>query len=129
MKKLIIYRKRQLPSALIPYWVVVTISKSEFMEKYQLSDDISCYVGEWGQPIPRMEFNPQEYGIPISNGKTLELEIDENIRSVFAVTMDGLLSNELLLNPQFTTYQILITTKGGWKTPSYPQLAFCQTNT
>ena len=122
MKKLVIYRKKQFASALMPYWVVMTISKSEFMERFQLTDDISCCIDEYGQPVPRMEFNPQEYGVPISIGKTLELEINESIKSVFAVTMSGLVSNEIILNSQSASYQILVETKGGWKTPSYPRL-------
>ena len=39
MKKLVIYRKKQFPSALMPYWIVTDISKSELMEKHQLSDE------------------------------------------------------------------------------------------
>lgn len=124
MKKLIIYRKKQIPSALMPYWIVTAISKSELMEKHQLSDDISCCVDKYGAPIPHVGFNPQEYGVPITIGKTLELEIDDSIESVFAVTLDGILSNELPLDSPDTTYQFLLTTVGGWKNPSYPRLAF-----
>lgn len=124
MKKLVIYRKKQFPSALMPYWIVTDISKSELMEKHQLSDDISCCYDKGGCPIYHEGFNPHEYGVPISIGKTLELEIDENIKSVFAVTLDGILSNELILDAPNTTYQILLTTVGGWKNPSYPRLAF-----
>lgn len=88
------------------------------MEKHQLSDDISCCYDKGGCPIYHEGFNPHEYGVPISIGKTLELEIDENIKSVFAVTLDGILSNELVLDAPNTTYQILLTTVGGWKTPA-----------
>ena len=73
-----------------------TISKSEFMSRYQLFDDTSCCIDKHGHPISRMEFHPQEYGFPILNGQTLELEIDESV-----------------LNPQLTSYQIVVSTKGG----------------
>lgn len=122
MKKLIIYRKRQIASALIPYWIVTEISKSKFMEKYNLRNDTLCQLDKWCRPIPRMQFDPQKYGIPILNGKKLELEIKENVESVFAVTYAGLLSNELLLDSSSEIYQILITTRDGWKHPSYPKL-------
>ena len=90
-----------------------TISKSEFMSRYQLFDDTSCCIDKHGHPISRMEFHPLEYGFPILNGQTLELEIDESVKSIFAVTVDGLLSNEIVLNPQLTSYQIVVSTKGG----------------
>ena len=49
-------------------------------------------------PLPRMDFDPQAYGQPILNGKTLEIEADDDATTVFAVTAEGLLSNELTLD-------------------------------
>lgn len=94
------------------------------MKKYLLSGDLSCNIDTYGYTVSRMpmEFNPREWGIALANGKTLELEIDESIKSVFAMTTGGLLSNEILLDSQFTYYEILVTTKGGLKIPSYPVL-------
>lgn len=128
VKKLIIHRKKKFASALMPFWIITNISKSDFMQKYQLPDDISCEINWSGHPVPRIDFNPDDYGVRISNGKTLEININESTKSVFAITVDGLLSNEVILNPNFTSYEIVLTAKGGFKTPSYPYLILCQPN-
>ena len=72
-------------------------------------------------PLPRMDFDPQAYGPPIRNGETLEIEADD-AATVFAVTAEGLLSNELTLGEKEPSCRVLVTTKGGWKTPPYPAL-------
>lgn len=60
---------------------------------------------------------------PIKNGEMLEIEItDENVKSVFAITMDGILSNEILLEPESDHYKVLVTTDGGWTVLPYPVL-------
>ena len=123
MKRLTIHRKWQFANALMCYWVVWRISRADFMEKYRLPDAHSCRIDAWGFPVRRMEFWPNDYGVPIANGKTLVIEADDGAASVFAVTIDGLLSNELLLPPQRPGgLQIELTTKGGWRNPSWPQL-------
>lgn len=97
-KKLVIRREWKLASALMPYWMITRVSKAEFMKKYELEDDTSCGMTAWGQPVPRMDFCPREWGVPVGNGRTLELEMEDGISSVFAVTPDGLLSNEIMLS-------------------------------
>ena len=73
-------------------------------------------------PLPRMDFDPQAYGQPILNGKTLEIEADDDAETVFAVTAEGLLSNELTLDEKEPSCRILVTTRGEWKTPPHPTL-------
>ena len=97
MRKIIVRRKRQFAAALVPYWIVVGLPRAAFMEKYHLSDDTSCRMAG-AYPLPRMDFDPQAYGQPILNGKTLEIEADDDATTVFAVTAEGLLSNELTLD-------------------------------
>lgn len=120
VNKLIVHRKRKFASALMPFWVITNISKSEFMKKYQITDDISCSLDWMGQPVSRINFNPDDYGVRILSGETIEIEINEYTKSVFAITIDGLLSNEVRLNQDCILHRICLTTKGGWKTPSYP---------
>lgn len=105
----------------MPYWIVVGLPRAAFMEKYHLSDDTSCRMAG-AYPLPRMDFDPQAYGQPILNGKTLEIEADDDATTVFAVTAEGLLSNELTLDEKEPSCRVLVTTKGGWKTPPYPAL-------
>lgn len=124
-KKLIIHRKKKFASALMPFWIITNISKADFMKRHQISDDISCDIDQTGQPAPRIDFNPDDYGVRILNGETIEIEISESTKSVFAITLDGLLSNEVTLNPTFTSYKIDLSTKGGFKTPSYPYFILC----
>ena len=127
MKKIIIHRKWKFANAWMPYWVVVGMSRSDFIEKFHLPDARSCEIDALGYIVKRMEFDPNDYGIPVANGKTLVIEADDGVASVFAVTFDGLLSNEVSLPcmqptcPQ-AAYKIELTTKGGWRQPSYPEL-------
>lgn len=122
MKKITIHRKWQLANALMPHWVVFCMSRSHFMEKFHLPDARSCEIDALGYPVKRMEFDPHDYGVPVANGKTLMIEADDDAASVFAVTFDGLLSNELLLPRSQAAYNIKLTTKGGWRQPCYPEL-------
>lgn len=122
MKKITIHRKWQFANAWMADWVVFDISRSDFMEKYHLPDARSCRIDAHGFPVRRMEFDPGEYGIPIANGKTLAVEADDTVASVFAVTIDGLLSNELILPAQRAAHTVRLITKGGWREPSYPEL-------
>ena len=125
MRKIIVRRKRQFAAALVPYWIVVGLPRAAFMEKYHLSDDTSCRMAG-AYPLPRMDFDPQAYGQPILNGKTLEIEADDDATTVFAVTAEGLLSNELTLDEKEPSCRVLVTTKGGWKRRRIPRSQKCK---
>jgi hypothetical protein len=120
MKKLIIHRKKRFSSSLMPFWIITDISKSDFMREHQISDDISCDLDWTGQPAKRADFYPNDYGIKIANGETLELDIEDDVCSVFAVSVHGLLSNEVLLDSKLDCYTLELSTKGGFSKPSYP---------
>ncbi|MFQ7159201.1 MAG: hypothetical protein ACLRPX_06105 [Ruthenibacterium sp.] len=122
MKTLVIHRRIQLPSLLVPFWAVTGISKAEFMARHQLSDELSCSLDTWGHPIARTQFCPGEYGVPIYCGKTVQLAAGEGACTLFALTAEGLLSNELVLPQAAGVYSILLEAKGGWRAPSYPHL-------
>lgn len=119
---LIINRKKKFASAAVPFFIILSNSKEEFLIKHRLPKDNNCELTWQGHAIPRADFDPSEYGIPIKNGETLELEILEEINSVFAMTYEGLLSNEIVLDNSQKSAQITITAKGGWSKPSYPVL-------
>ena len=120
MRKLIIHRKKKFVAMAIPFWIVTDITKADFMNKFGIFDDISCKLGRGGHPVKRFEFNPNDYGTPIWNGETLELDIEEQVCTVFAVTLEGLLSKEVVLNENMQFYEHELSVKGGWHTPSYP---------
>lgn len=127
-KTLIIHRKRGFASALMPFWIVTDMSKAEFKERFLLTGDVSDATDALGQPVSRMAFDPDEYGVRIANGETLELAADEKAATVFAMTMEGLLSNELSLDTEAERLEIEVRVKGGWNCPSFPVLAFCEEN-
>ena len=120
MRKLIIHRKKKFVAMAVPFWIVTGVSKADFMRKFGIEDDITCKLDRYGHPVKRFEFEPDAYGVPIMNGKTLELEIGEQVKTVFAVTAEGLLSKEVVLNDKMTVFEMELSVKGGWRTPSYP---------
>lgn len=123
LQKIVIKRKRKFASALLPYWIITNITKKEFMCKYNLEGDL-CKFNVMGQAIPRIEISILDsIGVRISNGQTVEIELDDEVETIFASTIDGCLSNEIKLedfsiNEQY--YEIFLSTKGGFKNLSYP---------
>lgn len=120
-KILIVSRKKKFASALMPYWIIVGISKKDFMEQYGLEEDL-CLHSESGQPVPRIDMSVLDsIGTRIQNGETVSLELENTVYSVFASTMDGSLSNEIILDDSPVKH-LTMTTKGGFATISYPVL-------
>ena len=118
-KTLIISRKKKFASALMPYWIIAGISKKDFMEQYGLEGDL-CQHSESGHPVPRIDMSIlDDIGTRIENGETVKLELVDTVHSVFASTMDGALSNEIVLDDS-PVKQLTLTTKGGFATISYP---------
>ena len=120
MRKLIIHRKKKFVAMAIPFWIVTDITKADFMNKFGIVDDISCKVDRSGHPVKRFEFNPNDYGTPIWNGETLELDVEEHVGTEFAITLEGLLSKEVVLNEKMQIFELELSVKGGWCTPGYP---------
>lgn len=118
MKKVKISRVKKFASALVPFWVVTDMSKTEFMKTFGLGSDRECKT-VLGQAAPRIAgFEPDKYGVRIANGETLELEVADEKSTLFVMTMDGLLSNEIALDK--AECRVEIGVKGGMMTPSYP---------
>lgn len=109
----------------MPYWVITCMTKDEFKKKFGIDGDV-CNIGKTAHPINRINDNPHggpevlgEIGTRILNGKTISLEIDDSVKTIFATTSTGSLSNELVI-AEIEENDLMIITKGGWKTPSYP---------
>lgn len=118
-KTLIVSRKKKFASALMPYWIIAGISKKGFMEQYGLDEDL-CRQSESGHPVPRLDISIlDEIGTRIKNGETIRLKLEDTVHSVFASTMDGSLSNEIILDDSAVKH-LTLTTKGGFATISYP---------
>lgn len=127
MKTLVIHRRIQLPSLLVPFWAVTGISKAEFMARHQLPDELSCSLDTWGHPIARTQFCPGEYGVPIYCGKTVQLAAGEGACTLFAPDGRGAAFQRACFARQAAgVYSILLEAKGGWRAPSYPAPAPCR---
>ena len=121
MKSIKVIRKRSFASALMPYWIVVSkITKNSFLQSHGFAGDL-CDHDKFGQPISRIEVSElDQIGIRIKNGQILEVPVQEDTVSIFVIAVGGSISNEVLLNE--TIDSITITTKGGFKTVSYPHI-------
>ena len=114
---LTVRREKSFVSSLMCDWVVLKYTKDELMKR-----TAGSHMGENGIMIAADGFNPNEFGTPIANGQELTFEIDSEVKTVFVVTMDGLLSNVIELDPLAEHSEIIIFTKGGLKVPGYPHI-------
>lgn len=124
MKRLIVTRQSMQAASMVPFWVIPG-SKQAFMMQFGLEGDF-CQTDKFGQPVPRIDPNILDAnGERIANGEQITIDLADNVRSVFASTYSGSLSNERILQGGqyiggYETYYITITTKGGTKIASYP---------
>ena len=80
-----------------------------------------CDHDEFGQPVSRIEVSElDQIGIRIKNGQIIEVPVQEDTVSIFVIAFGGSISNELLIEQIKDT--VTITTKGGFKTVSYPHI-------
>lgn len=120
MGVLTVTRKKSFRSFAVPYWIVPSVvSKEQFMKEHELAGDL-CTHTSMGQPINRMEIDVlNRVGISISNGETIELNVTDNVVSIFVITINGSLSNEIKMK-EIKMNRLFITTKGGLRTVCYP---------
>ena len=119
MKTVTVQRKQKFASAWMPYWLITGISKKDFMNRLGLEGDL-CTHTIMGQPVSRIDISILDtIGTRIENGKTVELTLGDDVRTIFASSMDGSLSNEVILQDADTQH-LTLTTKGGFKTVNYP---------
>ena len=123
MKTIVIRRKRQLASMLVPFWVIPSQNgKDAFKKEHGFTEDL-VPQSEAGFPIGRIDMEELDrIGMRIPSGAEAEFQLDDSIISVFASTMDGALSNEIMISDLADQEEILMVTKGGLKGISYPQL-------
>lgn len=130
MKKLIIHRQKQFRSCLVSYWIVYEISREDFIKNFfftplPIGDDDCAQCGANRARYLKKKYisgKPKELGIPIKNNETIELEVDDNTRSVFVISMDGFFSNEIPLEFSDADYDLQISIRGGWSILQYPFL-------
>ena len=57
-----------------------------------------------------------------ANGKIAEIELPDEVQQIYAVTMDGLLSNPADVSGEREVFRFTILTKGGFLRPPHPIL-------
>lgn len=130
MKKLIIHRQKQFRSCLVSYWIVYEISREDFIKDFFFTplpignDDCAQYGTNRAGYLKQkyIPCKPKELGIPIKNNETLEVAVDDSTNSVFAISMDGLFSNEIPLEFSDADYELQVSIRGGWSIMQYPFL-------
>ena len=117
---LVITRKKSFFSGLMPYWIIVSEQpKSVFLLRHNMEKDLGGHDA-LGQPVERIRMEElDEIGVRIENGKTVNIPLSENAAHLFASTMDGSLSNEIVI-ADLAKPEITMITKGGFRTVSYP---------
>lgn len=124
MKRIVVTRVGKFASVVMPFWVIPG-SKQAFMAQFGLVGDL-CSVDRHGQPVARIDIGTLDAnGTRIKSGDQIMLNVGDEISSVFAATQTGSLSDEVILqNGQLIggieTYYLTLSTKGGFRTVSYP---------
>ena len=100
----------------MPYWIIAS-DREAFMKQHGLESG-QYEQSEAGFPISRIRMDVlDQAGMRIRNGETITLELEEPLTHLFASTMDGCLSNEVIVTENCI---LTLTTKGGWRTVSRP---------
>lgn len=129
MKKLIIKREKKVASALMPYWVVTGMPRQEFIYKFHIQEDRyrlrdTGRRHQAGDIVTTVNIHSLEpIGVKLLNGQTVTTEVDDSVKSVFACTSDGWITEELPLDKYRTadgSYELCLSTKGGLTGSSYP---------
>ena len=121
MRRIIVMREKKFASALLPYWIITNISKRDFMHQHGFDNDL-CQYQRNGHAASRIEIcELDRIGRRINHGEIVELLLDDSTESLFACSVDGSLSNEIIFeDDKDDPIKLALTTKGGWKTVSYP---------
>ena len=121
MKTVIITRKSQLANALVPYWIIPAQAVSLQPTHFQTLDQVR--LDATGHPRPTLPTEDlQTLGVPVANGKIAEIELPDEVQQIYAVTMDGLLSNPADVSGEREVFRFTILTKGGFLRPPHPIL-------
>lgn len=126
MKRVIVTREKKFAGALVPFWIVAAELVDRFPSRFQQIGDVQLD----GTAFPRPTLPAEalaEVGAPVKNGESVTVELADDITAIYAVTMDGILSNRAALAHGVTvgdaeTFRFTVTAKGGFARPCYPQL-------
>jgi len=121
MKTIKVIRKKKFAGAVMPYWIIYSKAKDDFMAEFGLDGDL-CEMSESGFPISRIDIQELDrLGTRIMNGQTIELALADDVSSLFVSTMDGCLSNEINIDERIASgNRVIINTKGGFKNLPHP---------
>lgn len=119
MKTVIITRKSQLANALVPYWIIPAQAVEQQPTHFQTLEQVRLDAA--GHPRPSLPVEDlQRIGVPVANGQTAEIEFPDAVQQIYAVTMDGLLSNPADVSGDASEFRFTVITKGGFLRPPHP---------
>ena len=98
----------------IPFWVVTDMSKEEFKEMTGIKK--YSFVPKITSPLLNT------YGTPIKAGQEIELTLQDEQNTIFAVGMYGTMSDEIVLKEGKSEYYVEMDVKDGWIRPVFPVL-------
>ncbi|WP_026518528.1 hypothetical protein [Butyrivibrio sp. MC2021] len=95
MKKLTVYRDKSFVGCAIPYWVIVS-KKDSFIDKYysDIRNGLFMRLISTKMDIAKLD----RYGIRLSIGQAVELELEDTAEAMFVITANGGISNEIVLD-------------------------------
>ena len=96
----------------MPFWVITCMSKRQFMGLFHLQDDPTQEVSPEMPDIHMAYFNPNDYGALISSGEVITIALTDDRDSLFVVTYDGYLSNEVSFSDAAEQYEVEISVRG-----------------
>jgi len=118
VRTIVITRKNKFAGSLLPFWIISADVCMQIPARFQTIDRV---LVDWnGQPRSTIHVRMlDEIGVRIKNGETVTVEVPDDVTAVYAVTMDGILSNECPLSGK-AECKLVLTVKGGFRQPSYP---------
>ena len=126
MKQIIVTRKKKLAGAWVPFWIISSDVRDRMAARFQTVDEVQLDLH--GHPRPSLHIQMlNEIGTCIRSGETVTVTLEDRVSEIYAVTMDGILSNRVMLINGITvgdaeTFRFTLTAKGGFRRPCYPLL-------
>ena len=124
MKRIIVTREKKFAGVWVPFWIIPAQIVEMYPTHFQTVDEVQLDAAGYPRPTLTVQ-SLNEAGRCIRSGETVTIECDDAVTGIYAVTMDGILSNRLPLRSgeqdgDAVTYRFRVKAKGGFARPAYP---------
>ena len=120
MKTIHFKRLAKFRSSLVPFWVILGIRKSQFMELARPNDDPERTDSSEEVYDHAYDLDLNQYGFMIWSGKEKTITVSDDEISLFVMADYTVLSNEVIIPQGSEQVEIEISLEGGWNTPVNP---------